>query len=779
MSYRKELKFPSIKTPGVYPDKTDKKIGLDTDDLKKLSLGNWNSVTKDNKIFSGSPTTGNGRPVLLSFDRAMLNLGIGRVTYNLVNGVKTNIKYRGKVWPNGGGDGDTGFKLNDIDDFPIISQLTQEQGYEYELVARHIAVWSNFFNRNVEEFDIQVPYDDFIYPISDVMQANYWKFDDPEWQAAEVLDNGFNDITYNTGGMRSNRNKNKVLAFIQPRNASNDSFEESSNPGESTYVQGSPIEINIPGFDNLIVERRFHINHQNTPREFTSNSYPEHGGGLIGHGNEPDNWTHELFFPLYFRLFNLYGPNEHRFFGKVINVPSTNSSDNWEFSIGKMEMEHLTSGFVSTTGLGNEWAKKVDIENSNTSTLNLDAYYWLAKLGMPTFNNNITLSDETLLGNLNVERLTFKVTTTSEEENEFLYYDQDEDAYDDTSYPVKATLNIGLYDDDNFVNQLDDLDQTSEVGNLFFIDNSVPQQETTLANTFTLSNSYFTYQVIQWGDEKILLTDDSIEDTYFLNLYNESNDALVTTNWSYKKWIASQKIATPIQISNSHVYNSSGIKPIKIIIWRYDNTKQFLLQTYLVTKNIVINDGNLKAQDFSIFGGTDFTFLPITDNQAVIGGFDVDSKYNTSVEKITKDDNFTSDDYLQRASSKDYINKINNNSLGKRPGQLDLGQTRIFKQSRDIYDFIGGDKLQWIMNGSGSLPVNSLATSIFINDDECIVDLNPSNTDYSAIQNQIGLNEVGILIGDYKLNQPKDSKVQKQEVMKTPLLDTNVDKQAF
>jgi len=110
---------------------------------------------------------------------------------------------------------------------------------------------------------------------------------------------------------------------------------------------------------------------------------------------------------------------------------------------------------------------------------------------------------------------------------------------------------------------------------------------------------------------------------------------------------------------------------------------------------------------------------------------------------------------------------------------LDLGQTRIFKQSRDIYDFIGGDKLQWIMNGSGSLPVNSLATSIFINDDECIVDLNPSNTDYSAIQNQIGLNEVGILIGDYKLNQPKDSKVQKQEVMKTPLLDTNVDKQAF
>ena len=35
------------------------------------------------------------------------------------------------------------------------------------------------------------------------------------------------------------------------------------------------------------------------------------------------------------------------------------------------------------------------------------------------------------------------------------------------------------------------------------------------------------------------------------------------------------------------------------------------------------------------------------------------------------------------------------------------------------------------------------------------------------------------LTGDYKLNQPKDSKVQKTGVMEIPLLDDNIDKQAF
>ena len=38
-----------------------------------------------------------------------------------------------------------------------------------------------------------------------------------------------------------------------------------------------------------------------------------------------------------------------------------------------------------------------------------------------------------------------------------------------------------------------------------------------------------------------------------------------------------------------------------------------------------------------------------------------------------------------------------------------------------------------------SLPPDSLATDIFINNDDCIVDLNLSNSDYSVLNNQVGL----------------------------------------
>ena len=117
--------------------------------------------------------------------------------------------------------------------------------------------------------------------------------------------------------------------------------------------------------------------------------------------------------------------------------------------------------------------------------------------------------------------------------------------------------------------------------------------------------------------------------------------------------------------------------------------------------------------------------------------------------------------------------------MGKTPGQLDLSQTRVFKESKDIYDFIGGDRLEWINQGSGSLPLNSLATDIFIRDEKCVVDLNTVNSEFTTIQNQMGTKEQGILIGDYKVNQPKDSRVQKQGVMQTPLLETDNDKQAF
>ena len=51
--------------------------------------------------------------------------------------------------------------------------------------------------------------------------------------------------------------------------------------------------------------------------------------------------------------------------------------------------------------------------------------------------------------------------------------------------------------------------------------------------------------------------------------------------------------------------------------------------------------------------------------------------------------------------------------------------------------------------------------------------------DYLSIQNTRGNGDKAILIGDYKIDQPKDGAVQRQGVMETPLLDDIQDKQAF
>ena len=236
------------------------------------------------------------------------------------------------------------------------------------------------------------------------------------------------------------------------------------------------------------------------------------------------------------------------------------------------------------------------------------------------------------------------------------------------------------------------------------------------------------------------------------------------------------------------MYNTPGVKSIKILVFRYTRDRRFLIQTTLMTRNIVVNDGAALSQDFKIFGGTDFNFLPFKTKyigederplEAIIGGLDDDSKYNNSVEKIKKDDNFIQDDYLERVSSREFINNFNKKLYGETPGQLDLSTTRMYKKPLDIYDFINADKLEWITQGSGSLPINSSATDIFISNEDCIVDLNPQDMEYLSIQNKTGIPDKAILIGDYKVNQPKDGRVQKQGVMQTPLLEQNTDKQAF
>ena len=136
---------------------------------------------------------------------------------------------------------------------------------------------------------------------------------------------------------------------------------------------------------------------------------------------------------------------------------------------------------------------------------------------------------------------------------------------------------------------------------------------------------------------------------------------------------------------------------------------------------------------------------------------------------------------MERVSSKDYIRKFNDGLLGKSPEQLDLSTTRIFRKPFDIYDFITDDKESIVDNNFNinTLPINSSATDIFISNEDCIIDLNPQDLEYLSIENKTGTADKAILIGDYKINQPQDGKIQREGVMKTPTLEDNQDKQAF
>ena len=782
MVFEKLNKYPSYKKPGVYPSGSLKELGLNNDDLEKFSLGNWNAIVGEKRLFSMDDEIGlpnpKGRPVYIGFDEAILDRGLRRITYDRGDD--------GNIIPDSISEV-MGTNLNGVNNPPAIeyADISDDDSYEVELITtearyRHFDVWGHYYSGAPSGENIN-----------------------DDWNNREFREERILSL-------------NDTKAFIKERDEEN---------------------LEAP----LVFE------------------FDEGGGMGLTYEREVDpiftlGYTHELFFPRALRFKNPV-ESDHYILSSLISAPP--GSDFFELDI-QDELE--------------------------------DGDEFLITLGAPSFRYNFFLDEQENLDMIIPNIELFLVNTRTENENEFLYYDNQKNllSYNDTSYPAKVTVNLSLYDYPEFENIITESD-SNPISNFFYLDESVDVSEIIDVASFSVENSYFTYQVIQWGDEKNLLSDEQIKNTYFFNLY-DVEEYPESDNYYLKKWFASQtREAIPMQNLVSHVYNTPGVKSIKIVVYRYDKSKSFLTQTYLVNKNIVVNDGNLTTQDFSIFGGTDFNFLPtktvaksnieevqlngtiqyggeggttnsffrnpnfdddvdwsdrlssgtalfiinndgdelgrfideITvdeqgpliklvgnvvghltfnpfgDNiynfyiveeqetvsydisQVIVGGLDTISDYNNSVSKIVKDDNFVQEDYLERASSKQYITDFNNGVFGKSPGQLDLSQTRVFTEPRDIYDFIGGDKLEWINQGSGSLPLNSLATDIFIRDDKCVVDLNPANSEFLTIQNQIGTKEQGILVGDYKVNQPKDGKVQRQGVMQTPLLETDGDKQAF
>ena len=830
MDYQKSPNYPSIKTKGVYPSGSIKQLGLDSDDLKKFSLGNWTSIMRGDVFFTFVETEQNeivaderGRPVFIKFDENRFQVGMSRIECKQ----NDNGQYENFGEIERPDSVDSIPKMNNIGSVPnyeivfnhdsIDGYIDGEDTFEESKTNRHLNFFKHYYSGDTVKDPTESEAENNSTPTNNDFNINV-SFQNTEYKSNRIM--GFQDFQAfivegsDVGEMR-----------IKVRFYSNDDGELISNPkGLIKKLSYTPLEMQDG------VEDYFDDDSRNT----------------------------EFYFPTFFFI-------------------ETAGSD--VFSLGRLVSFPEISG---AQGLGNDF---FIFDVINTDITNNEDFR--IRLGFPNFEFNPQISSATPTVD---EKLDFKVEVKTQDEDELIYYDRTEEKYLSTSYPVEVNLNISLFDNEDFINEVSDNDVANKISDLYYLPTDVNPNTFLEDFSYGVEDSYFTYHIIQWGDENVLLSDDEIENTYFFSLYDldeyPSND-----NYFLRKSISSQsQQAIGIENQANHVYNTPGVKSIKIIVYRYESTQSLLLQTYLVNKNIVINDGSLTSQDFQIFGGTDFTFLPLQNQlapkyltirkdftatstgtvsttfdvesindiegfnfyeyfsefpderdvfingtparingigyleygssgsriintlsisnsswdgvfvvgetysffwnlatnalisqplYAIIGGFDKDSKYSKSVEKITKDDDFIAEDYLQRVSSKDYIEKLNNNLFGERPGQLDLGQIRLFNQPRDLYDFIGGNKLQWITNGSGSLPLNSSATDIFIEDDNCLVDLNPSNSEFKALQNQVGLKEVGVLTGDYKLNQPKNSKVQKQGLMETPLLDDDIDKQAF
>jgi|MDSZ01.1.fsa_nt_gb hypothetical protein len=818
MSYIKKEKYPSIKTPGVYRNVTDKKLGLDYDDLENLSIGNWNSLFKGNKLLlsgnlldvikrrSGipvkvrtSPPKNGDRVLVWRISRNNTDIG------GFYEGSGNNI-YDDRIKMIQGPIFET---LSDVEE--VTGNNDDNQGVKKSRFERTFDVYRRFYGsenvvRNVDgdTHSIRIENNQLVSSALnfETDTGKLLEREDDDSDIRLVLDEGsksklnfhafereidsfererWSDADASTGkDKRFNRELVVVVNFdIQGFNIPEDTLiklleaqwnldlpKEEGIVSFITYPQNSANAISLRGFGESEGNRHGYSGPNNESRDFpfsTEVFYPS----LNFFNEEP-----------YFGGFGYY--HIENSFGANIGAVEFDLADNYQINFQWPNELRFSNDLTFELN-----GDRTSLEE--TTIKNVDIHFDF--LNYPTFELEIAINDPEYIRGLQsfdtpVDFVVFAQTKTG---TELLYYDYEDDFddYMETSYPVNVKINIGLLGYPAHLNNThqniefeDQLVAAFGGGNLAARDflNSEVIQLPHYASSPELC--YYKYQVIQWGDEKQLLTDEQINNSYFFNFY-ESEEYPNPGDFFYRKYQQSQEVETvSITEQLEHSYNTPGVKTIKIILYRYHPNTAFILQTYLVTTNIVVGDGVLKSQDFSIFGTSDFNFLPITDNQVIIGGFDGDSKYNNSVEQIVKDDLFSRDEFLDRVSSKDFIDKFNNQLLGENISQLDVGNTRMFNKPKDIYDFIGGARFEWITEGSGSLPLNSLATDIFIDNEDCIMDLDPSESEYSAISNNFGKAK-GILIGDYKLIKTEGAPVIKQGIMESPKIDKNKDRQAF
>ena len=343
-----------------------------------------------------------------------------------------------------------------------------------------------------------------------------------------------------------------------------------------------------------------------------------------------------------------------------------------------------------------------------------------------------------------------------------LYYPRSDEKYAKTTPPCKVFFGV------------DFLQRDLRRSNIFNAETS-------------FSDNQFKFFVLEWGDEEELMDENDILKSEFFALYDMEQDTFDRP--LIKRLMQMLRLAKPLSDSNGklsfyeHTYTTPGVKKIKTVVFRINNTGTYLLQTILLNTNIVINDPGEKLQKFNIFGGADFNILPLSEekNELVIGAIDKKSNYIESLSQIQKDNRFDKDEFLEKNYTEQFLPMVESSSYGDYPGKLDLSTTRIFNKPYDIYHFLGinaEDTNFEIPNSDDvKLPANSMATNILIDDKESIFELNfPNQKD---VEN-IGKSQIKpILIGDYELEKEDKQPLRKKDNMNVPNIEKSTDRQAF
>ena len=291
-------------------------------------------------------------------------------------------------------------------------------------------------------------------------------------------------------------------------------------------------------------------------------------------------------------------------------------------------------------------------------------------------------------------------------------------------------------------------------------------------------NIDYLYFVVRWDDvnDEIKTIENFLEDKPDNNvelLRRQQNENIYIPN------IIEAGENTTINYTNygeiKNVYNTPGIKTIKIIMVTFDKNTNQLGRWKLIKSRFYLDIPLNQYPDFGEVGGDDYITIPWPFTTAIIGGVDNNSKYKQSVQNTLSSGKIGDTDIIDERF---LISDLNNDELGQSITKMDLEQCRYFNKPYSIYDLLNIDAVinselipfdnLYYDGDVNKFPMESSVGQIFISDNQdldlkqsCKLELNGGEISDKSIIDTSGNSNKGLLIGDYKIK-----KIRKGEPMR-------------